>query len=221
LVEITIDYHIFSDGTAIVQSFSNFITTLVPRNCLPFNGILISVIHLLTPATMSFVNTVLIPYSLQSISVTRICSLIRSKSLVFEFESDLRSFGRSTFVHSEFISLFFLPSLHFIGRIAFHDCPSLTGIHFGLGSSIRQFSEKVFSGLRQLFAVIIPANPRDAPRPSYFQNCVSSLQLLFPAVCSISTLMRSSAVLVSVSSNSNCLLNVGVFALRHFGLVGY
>jgi hypothetical protein len=56
------------DRNAIIQPHNNSITTIFPRNCIPFSGSRISVTQLRSPAIMSFTKTILIPYSLHAIS---------------------------------------------------------------------------------------------------------------------------------------------------------
>jgi hypothetical protein len=67
----------------------------------------------------------------------------------------------------------------------------------------------------------------DIPLPSgdstvtYSRNCLALLQLRFPRVSNVSTRPHSKTVLVSVLSNSNSRLNVGVFPVHHFAIAHY
>jgi hypothetical protein len=96
----SIDYRIFGDGTAIIQSRNNS------------------------------VKAILIPYSIHTISSCPRTDPMKFESLVFEFESELRSIGGESFYRSSLRSLFLPPTVHFIGEDAFKGCSSIACVHF-------------------------------------------------------------------------------------------
>jgi hypothetical protein len=64
----SIDYRILCDGNAAIQSCSELITALLPRNCVIFDGVPVSVTHLQSAALRDAVQALMIPHSLHTIS---------------------------------------------------------------------------------------------------------------------------------------------------------
>jgi hypothetical protein len=166
----SIDYRKLCDRNAVIEPWKNSIITILPRNCVPFNGIRLSVTDLRTSAITPFVQTILIPYSLYTISKnasrttlsdavgTIYLDVIRPKQLrylVFEFGSELQSITDAPFAKSRLTSLFIPPTLRFIGPSAFFDCASVACIHFVAQSSLRQLNEWVFAKLSHINAITI------------------------------------------------------------------
>jgi hypothetical protein len=157
----SIEYRKLCDRNAIIESWNHSITTFFPRNCIPFNGIRISVTHLSIRDFTAVVKTILIPYSLRVIcmksndpSWSDTLLDVRAppedlEYLVFEFGSGLQSITDSPFAGSRLKSLFFPASVRFICPTGFERCSSVGCVHFGCKSSLRQLGRKVFSELSQ------------------------------------------------------------------------
>jgi hypothetical protein len=118
----SIDYRIFGDGTAIVQSCNDFSPILLPRNCVTLNGWRVYVPHLGIAVSANVFNASLIPYSLHSISLFPANWTSNLKYLVFEFGSQLESILNLSFVSSKLRSLFLSSTVHFIGGGAHNYC---------------------------------------------------------------------------------------------------
>jgi hypothetical protein len=121
----SIDYRIFGDNTAIVQSCQDSTPMLLPRNCIASSVRRISVTQLRIAGSARVINTLLIPYSLHIVSLFPASRTGNLKYLVFEFGSELESISDSAFAFSSLRSLFFPPTLRFIGWYAYeHGSPS-------------------------------------------------------------------------------------------------
>jgi hypothetical protein len=62
----SIDYRIFGYGQAIIQSWHNAITTILPRHCAMFHGTRVSIADLRITGFGTVVRTILIPYSMHT-----------------------------------------------------------------------------------------------------------------------------------------------------------
>jgi hypothetical protein len=65
----SIDYHILCDGKLIIESCNDSTVTILPRNYVPVNGIRATVTHLGRMSCPTVTKKILIPYSLQTISI--------------------------------------------------------------------------------------------------------------------------------------------------------
>jgi hypothetical protein len=63
----SIDYRIFADDKAIIQSWNNSVTLALPRNCVPVNGRRVTLAHLRLGALPNIARAIVIPYSLHTI----------------------------------------------------------------------------------------------------------------------------------------------------------
>jgi hypothetical protein len=185
----SIKYRILCDRHAIIQSCENFITTVLPRNCIPFKGTRISVTRLRTPAVMPFIRTLLIPYSLHAISAKNDSGTAGSdplfeagaffrihsnqfEHLVFEFGSELQSITGSPFAGSRLTSLFLPPPVRFICPGHFARCLSIGCVHFERQSFLRQLSRSVFFRIGSHFC-----NDDSIQCQTYLRLCIRGLRL--------------------------------------------
>jgi hypothetical protein len=152
------DYRIFCDYKAIIQSWHNSTTTVFLRNCISFNGTRVSIDHLRPAGLTNDVKTLFVPYSLHTISGFHVCKTIALEYLVFEFGSELQSITDSCFGHSALRLLFFPPSVRFLGENVFHHCCSVACVHFDCQYSLKHVTRMVFSELCQISAIAIPSS---------------------------------------------------------------
>jgi hypothetical protein len=176
-----IDYLISCDGKAIIQFWNESTINLLPRNCVIFHGHRIPLYHLRAPSLTSDVKTILIPYSLHTMSSFRFSAVRELEYLVFEFGSGLQSIFDLNFTHSRLVSLFFPPSVRFIGPCTFDGCSSISSVHFGDQSSLRHFSFRLFSGLRHIRAITIPSSVKCITNGA-FRKCVFLRVVTFAAL---------------------------------------
>jgi hypothetical protein len=154
----SINYGILCDAKAVIQSWNDSITTLLPRNYVIFNGTRICIAHLRTAWFSDSVETVLIPYSLQTIYCFESGEAPKLEYLIFEFGSELRAILDGAFAHSGLRSLFLPPTLLFLAANAFIRCDSVACVHFGFRSSLGQLRLNVFAVLRRICAITIPSS---------------------------------------------------------------
>jgi hypothetical protein len=112
------------------QSCDHCVSTLFPRNSVPFAGkfVRVTVFHLnVVPAC---VNTVLIPRSIRCIYGRVFSSLVNLTSLVFEPWSEMEWIVPSAFKHCLLQCIFIPQSVDLIGLEAFQLCDSLTYVYF-------------------------------------------------------------------------------------------
>jgi hypothetical protein len=131
MIATSIDYRIFGDGTAIAQSCDDSTPIFLPRNCVAFKGMRVSVAHLRIPDFAIVVNTILIPYSLHATSLFNAHWIRHLKYLVFEFSSELKSISDSMFASSRLRSRFFPPTVGFISCSPDTRCAPAARVHFG------------------------------------------------------------------------------------------
>jgi hypothetical protein len=197
----SIDYLIFCDCKAIFQYRDNSISTILPRNCLALNGTRVSVTHLRTRTPQQIAKTLVIPYSLHTISSFRGTERTKVEYLGFEFGSEFQSITDSNLVGSDLISLFVPHIVSFLGEQVFQACKYLRCVTVGRQSSLQQLGREVFSELGYLCHITIPSNVKHIDDSAFNW-------------CEIHT------VNVSVRSNSNCLHNAGAFRLEHLRALG-
>jgi hypothetical protein len=153
-----INYGILCDAKAIIQSWNDCITALLPRNYVIFNGTRVCIAHLRTAGFSDSVKTVLIPYSLQTISCFYSGEARRLEYLIFEFGSELRSIPDGAFAFSKLRSLFLPPNICFLAANAFARCDYVACVHFGFDSSLGQLRSSVFASLRRICSITIPSS---------------------------------------------------------------
>jgi hypothetical protein len=103
----SIDYRIFADNKAMIQSVNNSVTIALPRNCVPANGRRVTITHLRLGALPNIARAIVIPYSLHAIFGFHYTCLRELKYVVFEFGSEFQSITDSAFRCSGLRSLFF------------------------------------------------------------------------------------------------------------------
>jgi hypothetical protein len=122
----SIEYLIISQSEAAVQSCSDSVETLLPRNCLAFCGNRVRVVHLEANRVLQYTETFLIPYSLSAIFWGGWA--IQLKYLVFEMGSELWSIDYLNF--QGFSSIFVPQSVRFIGSPGLANTASLASVFF-------------------------------------------------------------------------------------------
>jgi hypothetical protein len=159
-----IQYQIIAVAEAVVQSCESFLTTLLPRNSLAFQGHCATVAHFRLTDAYCSVNTMLIPHSLHIIS--NIDSLNSSNSdfrlewLVFECESELESITSPIFQKFSIKYIFIPRSVSLIGTSAVTGGRSAAFLHFDRNSLLIQLQANIFFRLERLLSIVIPASVR-------------------------------------------------------------
>jgi hypothetical protein len=154
----SINYCIFGDGKAAIESCDDYIATFLPRNCVAINGHHFSVAHLRAARFSDVVKAIMIPHSLYTIFGSSFSQTSKLEYLIFESESELYSISDSTLARSRLRSLFLPPTLRFLETQAFSYCHSVACVHFGHRSSLSKFPALIFSGLNQIYTITIPSS---------------------------------------------------------------
>jgi hypothetical protein len=180
----SIDYRLFYDGNAVIQSCNELITALIPRNCVIFNGVPVSVTHLQSVSLAGPVKTLLIPNSLHTISDFDRSEPGKLEYLVFESGTELDSIPFSAFSRCCLPSLFLPRSVRFIGETAFAYCNTIASVHFDRQSSLRQLSPELFSELHRIYTITIPSSIKRIYNGA-FEKCRSLriVQFELPSQC--------------------------------------
>jgi hypothetical protein len=118
----SIDYGILCDRKAKIESCSDFIHVVLPRNCIPFKGTGISVTHMRSIRRTGSVKNLLIPDSVHSIYGFDSGPDSKLEYLIFESGSELGSIPDAAFAPSQLVSLSFSATVRFMGEKAFADC---------------------------------------------------------------------------------------------------
>jgi hypothetical protein len=190
IAEVTIgsiQYQIISNTEAIVRSFRNLPTALVPRNSVAFQGHCVHVTHFHATGSYSSLKIILVPHSLHimfGINHYNLNSIsFPLESLVFEGEGELQSIALSAFNTSSLRSIFIPHSVGFIGASAFWCSDSVHSLFFDRNSSLMQFRDGNFSFLRPVSSITIPPSVIQIFNGA-FEGCRSlrSVTFAFPSL---------------------------------------
>jgi hypothetical protein len=151
----SIQYQVISDTEAVAQFCSDFVASLVPRNCVACRGNCVTVAHFRPAGPYPSLKTILLPHSVHTISAFSLYHGDQVESLVFEWGSELPFIGFSTFQGLPPTSIFIPGSVSFIGTSGFADCYSAHSLVFDRNSSLLQFPSHAFSSLGSLASITI------------------------------------------------------------------
>jgi hypothetical protein len=180
----SIEYGILCDSKAGVQSWNDDITTLLPRNSVAFSGTRVPIAHLRTSWFTEDVETVLIPYSLHTISCFDLNESNQLEYLVFECGSELQSISALGFALARLRSLFIPRTLRFICPWAFSRYTCIACIHFANRSALDQLGPWIFFGLSQICAITIPSSVRRIDEDAFADCCLLRVvQFELPSEC--------------------------------------
>jgi hypothetical protein len=129
------------------------------------------------------VDTLLISYSLRTISSFWAYWACNLESLVFEFGSELRSIVVEC-IKACLVSLFLPRTVSFLGDCNCNNCSSITCIHFGRQSSVAHLTRDVFSGLYGVIAITIPSSVKRIDRDAFGSySSLRSVHFELPSAC--------------------------------------
>jgi hypothetical protein len=154
----SISYQIITEAQVVIQCCDDSVTTLLPRNCIPFCANRARVAHLTIRVLRKSTTIMLIPYSIFTIFGGCEFALMCLQSLAFEFGSELSSISSSIFRIFSVSSIFIPQSVCFIGYYAFLANNSITCVHFDRNSSLIQLKSGTFCCSSHLSMITIPAS---------------------------------------------------------------